>query len=98
MNESVREEESTDLVAKRKSSSVVWRYFGFTKEDVDQTDVLCRSCRKKVATKLGNTTNLFHHLEKSCTRRAKLKKPQRSQLHPPEPKTSKVGLTMHSPA
>lgn len=52
------------LVAKRKCMSIVWRYFRFTKEDVEQREVLCRSCRRIVPARTGNTTNLFNHLEK----------------------------------
>ncbi|KAI2645977.1 E3 SUMO-protein ligase ZBED1 [Labeo rohita] len=53
----------SDLVPKHKSSSIIWRYFGFRKDDVNQSDVLCRSCLTKIATKQGSTTNMFHHLK-----------------------------------
>lgn len=44
---------ASDLVPKHKSSSIIWRYFGFRKDDVNQSDVLCRSCLTKIATKQG---------------------------------------------
>uniref|UniRef100_A0AAY4AWI8 Uncharacterized protein n=1 Tax=Denticeps clupeoides TaxID=299321 RepID=A0AAY4AWI8_9TELE len=31
----------SDLVPKRKSSSIIWRYFGFRKDDVNQSNALC---------------------------------------------------------
>ncbi len=34
----------SDLVPKHKSSSILWRYFGFKKDDVNQSQVLCKSC------------------------------------------------------
>lgn len=49
-------------VAKRKATSVVWKYIGYRKDDVDQKQVLCRQCLAIVATTRGNTTNLFDHL------------------------------------
>ena len=51
------------LVPKHKSSSIIWRYFGFKQDDVNQSEVLCRSCLTKIAAKHGSTTNMFHHLK-----------------------------------
>ncbi|XP_057689438.1 E3 SUMO-protein ligase ZBED1-like [Corythoichthys intestinalis] len=51
------------LVPRKNSTSVVWRYFGFQKDDVDQKNTQCKVCRKTIATRQGNTSNLFHHLE-----------------------------------
>ncbi len=56
--------EMDDLVAKRSASSIIWKYFGYRKDDVDQKQVLCRECRAVVATTRGNTTNLFDHLSR----------------------------------
>lgn len=56
--------EEATLVSKRNSTSVVWTYFGFRKEDAAQSKVLCRTCLATVATTRGNTTNLFQHLRK----------------------------------
>ena len=52
-----------DLVVKRNSTSAIWTYFGFRRDDVLQTQVLCKTCRAVVATSRGNTTNLHHHLQ-----------------------------------
>ncbi|XP_038590224.1 E3 SUMO-protein ligase ZBED1-like [Micropterus salmoides] len=43
---------------------MVWNYFGYRKDDIDQTQVLCRQCLVVVATTRGNTTNLFDHLNR----------------------------------
>ncbi|KAK7944766.1 hypothetical protein WMY93_000494 [Mugilogobius chulae] len=52
------------LQPKRKSTSVVWEYFGFKKSDDVQADVFCRICMAKVLASRGNTTNLYQHLKK----------------------------------
>lgn len=57
------EEIDTKLVAKRTSTSVIWRYFGFKITDTEQREVLCSICKIKVATSRGNTTNLYQHLK-----------------------------------
>lgn len=51
------------LVPKRHSTSVIWKYFGFTKDDPLQTQVLCKTCPAVVATSRGKTTNLHSHLQ-----------------------------------
>ncbi|XP_076866871.1 E3 SUMO-protein ligase ZBED1-like [Brachyhypopomus gauderio] len=56
--------EREDLIAKRKSTSDIWNYFGYRKDDVDQKQCLCRQCLAVVATTRGNTTNLFDHLKR----------------------------------
>ncbi|XP_037327391.2 uncharacterized protein LOC119217666 isoform X2 [Pungitius pungitius] len=57
-----------DLVSKPRSKSVVWLYFGFKADDkgqpVNNGEVICRLCRKKVLAKGGNTTNLRSHLKR----------------------------------
>ena len=50
-----------DLVVKRNSTSAIWTYFGFRRDHIIQTQVLCKTCR--AATSRGNTTNLHHHLQ-----------------------------------
>ncbi|KAL2102614.1 hypothetical protein ACEWY4_001782 [Coilia grayii] len=55
------EAESGILVPKRNSTSVIWQYFGFSAADEHQTRVLCKTCRAKIATSNGNTTNLYRH-------------------------------------
>ena len=52
-----------DLVVKRNSTSAIQTYFGFRRDDVLQTKVLCKTCRAVVATSRGNTTNLHPHLQ-----------------------------------
>ncbi len=52
-----------DLVPKRNSTSVVWEYFGFRREGVSQSKVICKTCEMIIATKRSNTTNLFQHLK-----------------------------------
>ena len=54
---------SVVLMPRKNSTSVVWRYFGFEKGDVDQKHTTCKVCMKTVATSQSNTSNLFHHLE-----------------------------------
>lgn len=48
--------------AKRNSTSVIWKYFGFKREDTLQTQVLGKSFKKVVATSRGNASNLHCHL------------------------------------
>ena len=50
------------FMPKRKSTSAIWQYLGFKREDNLQSQVLCRTCRVVVATSGVNTTNLRHHL------------------------------------
>lgn len=52
-----------ELVKKKGGSSVVWNWFGFRISDIDQQTTLCKLCRRVVAAKGGNTSNLFHHLK-----------------------------------
>lgn len=51
--------EKEDLVAKRNATSVIWKYYSYRKDDVDQKQVICHAV---VATTRGNMTNLFDHL------------------------------------
>lgn len=53
-----------ELISKKNSSSVIWDYFGFEVTDPEQKRVICKSCRRIVATTRGNTTNLHQHLKK----------------------------------
>ena len=47
-----------DLVVKRNSTPAIWTYFGFRKDDMLQTQVLCKTCRAVIATSITtcNTT------------------------------------------
>ncbi|KAL3995876.1 N-acetyltransferase 8 [Sarotherodon galilaeus] len=51
------------LVPKRNCTSAVWEYFGFKRDDVAQSQVLCKTCLGRVSTSRGNTTNLYQHLK-----------------------------------
>lgn len=63
-SDDVREDEvEEELVGKKNGTSLVWKYFGFKRDDVLQADVICKTCHAIVATTRGNTTNLHHHLQ-----------------------------------
>ena len=53
-------------MAKIGTKSIVWDYFGLEKgkdgKAIDEGKVVCRSCRKHVMAKQGNTSNLLTHL------------------------------------
>ena len=52
-----------DLVVKRNSTSAMWTYFGFRRDEELEALVLCKTWQAVVATSRGNTTNLHHHLQ-----------------------------------
>ncbi|XP_057216122.1 E3 SUMO-protein ligase ZBED1-like [Triplophysa rosa] len=52
------------LVPKKNSTSVIWKWFGFSPTDTAQTAVICKCCNDKIRTSDGNTTNLFNHLKR----------------------------------
>lgn len=60
----VQDEEEQELGPKRGAVSVVWKFFGFKKSDVEQTTIFCKCCRAKVVAGGGNTSNLLHHLNR----------------------------------
>ncbi|XP_038162089.1 E3 SUMO-protein ligase ZBED1-like [Cyprinodon tularosa] len=62
MAEAGADVEPTKLIPKKNSTSVIWQYFGFEATDEHQKQVICQTCRGKVATSAGNTTNLHRHL------------------------------------
>ena len=55
-----------ELARKSGTKSVIWDYFGLEVgadgKPVDDGSALCRSCRKRVIAKHGNTSNLLAHL------------------------------------
>ncbi|KAF7663158.1 hypothetical protein LDENG_00216870 [Lucifuga dentata] len=57
-----------DLIAKPRSKSSVWLYFGLKADEkgrpLNSGEVICRLCRKVVLAKGGNTTNLRSHLKR----------------------------------
>ena len=55
-----------DLVVRRNSTSAIWTYYGLRRDDMLQTQVLCKhtiTYRAVVETSRGNATNLHHHLQ-----------------------------------
>ena len=52
-----------DLVVKRNSTSARWTYSGFRRDNMFQTQVLCKTCQAVIATSRENTINLHHHLQ-----------------------------------
>ena len=55
------------LVAKPRSTSIVWKYFGYEADDRGKPQTtdrpICRLCQIEVLAKDGNTTNLYSHLK-----------------------------------
>lgn len=53
-----------ELIPKKGThvTSVIWKWFGFKRSNVNQTFVLCKICRKTIPEKGSSITNLFHHL------------------------------------
>ncbi len=62
--EAVELDDTEELVPKRGAVSVVWRFFGFKKSNVDQTTIFCKCCRAKVVAGGSNMRNLLHHLSR----------------------------------
>ena len=56
-----------DLVAKPGAKSALWDYFGLEKgrdgQPIDNGNVICRTCYRRVLAKNGNTSNLLAHLK-----------------------------------
>ena len=55
--------EVEELVPRRGSSSVIWKYFGFRASDTNQQKTMCKVCRRVVAASQANTTHFFSHLK-----------------------------------
>lgn len=47
-----------DSVNKKGATSVVWKWFGYRKSDLQQRKIFWKICKKTVPVKGGNTTNL----------------------------------------
>ena len=45
-----RQHETEELLPKPGAVSVVWKFFGFKKDDILQTTIICKCCRAKVVT------------------------------------------------
>ncbi|CAB1429044.1 unnamed protein product [Pleuronectes platessa] len=57
--------ETEDIVEKKgNATSGVWTWFGYGKNDKEQTKPVCKICRRSVPCRTGNTTNLFNHLRR----------------------------------
>lgn len=70
--EAVEVSESSDetriqLIAKKNTSSVVWKYFGFVPDEIgnirDKGTPKCKLCFSNVVAKWSNTSNLMNHLQ-----------------------------------
>lgn len=62
-----------ELVRKPRAKSSAWNYFGFipgpgSSKPANSDDAICRLCKRSVAAKGGNTSNLFSHLKKQHPR------------------------------
>ena len=57
----------SELVPKIGTKSVVWEYFGLERgvegRPIDDGSVVCRSCRRRVLARNGNTSNLLAYLK-----------------------------------
>ena len=53
-----RGEQEPQLVEKKGTTSQVWTFFGFEKEETDSDKVICRVCKKYVLGRGGNTSNV----------------------------------------
>ena len=66
-DENGRRVEEVQLIAKKNTTSLVWKYFGFiANEDGTPSDSdlpRCRLCHKGVSAKWSNTSNLISHLK-----------------------------------
>ena len=58
----VPEHDTGELVPKRGAVSAVWKFFGFKKDDVQQTTIICKCRKANVVAVGGNISNLLHHL------------------------------------
>ncbi|KAG2463510.1 KDM4B demethylase, partial [Polypterus senegalus] len=63
-DDKVEHDDTEELLPKKGALSVVWRYFGFKRPDVDQTIIYCKCYRAKAVAGGSNTNNLLHHLSR----------------------------------
>ena len=60
------EGEAVQLIAKKNTTSMVWKYFGFVASEdgtpSDSDTPRCRLCHKGVSANWSNTSNLISHL------------------------------------
>ena len=66
-DETTSECDSDDIVQivdkRGTATSIVWKYYGYGKNDTKQTLPICKLCKKTVPSKTGNTSNLMFHLK-----------------------------------
>lgn len=87
--ESCREDSDEKLVPKKNATSLLWDYFGFKRDDVQQKTVRCKTCHRIVATTKGNTTNLHSHLKHHHKEQHEEFKKRASQQPPKKKKADK---------
>lgn len=60
--DNMAEKQPEPLVEKKgRTTSVIWRHFGFKSSDVEQKEIVCKVCHTVVSAPQGNTTHLFNH-------------------------------------
>ncbi|XP_070404472.1 E3 SUMO-protein ligase ZBED1-like [Nothobranchius furzeri] len=64
MASAAAESDNEVFVPKRNASSIIWNWFGFSPDDKEQRNVICKVCKESVKASDGNTTNLFNHLKR----------------------------------
>ena len=58
------------ITPSKRTSSVIWNYFGIETKDgksLENESATCRACRHRVSAKGSNTSNLLAHLKTSHT-------------------------------
>ena len=85
MAESAAREEEEQLVKKKGAHSIIWTWFGFKVSDTEQKTVYCKLCKKTVVANGGNTTNLFHHLQRNHV----LEYEESQRMRPPQTSSGK---------
>ena len=82
----------SELVKKGGTKSIVWNVVGFEQERngklIDDESVTCRSCRRRVITRSGNTSNLLVHLKANHLKIYSEPKESMSTKERPKPSTT----------
>lgn len=72
---------SLDLIAKRGSSSLAWRWLHFEKMEIAKRAIR-KLCWKSIVVKDSSTTNLFYHLRTNHSTEYDIyEKPRESAVH-----------------
>ena len=85
MAERAAREEDEQLVKMKGAHSIIWTWFGFKVSDTEQKTVNCKLCKKTVVANGGNTTNLFHHLQRNHV----LEYEESQRMRPPQTSSGK---------